>query len=187
MVRRKEMQGQKFGKLTVIKFDHNDKQGCAKFRCICDCEKEVIVRGSSLRCGVTQSCSCRNLEIISRKGVLCPNFKHGHSHKEGQPDSPTHMSRSAMRQRCLDPNADRWPKYGGANPPVKICDRWLDIKHGFENFLADLGERPKGTTLGRFGDIGDYEPGNVAWMTPMQQRQNWRPDRNLGACQKKAA
>jgi hypothetical protein len=87
----------------------------------------------------------------------------------------------------LDPEAKRWDSYGGANPPVTICDRWLDQKHGFNNFLADLGERRKGTTLGRFGDVGNYEPSNVAWMTPMQQRQNWRPDRNLGGGRKKAA
>ena len=74
-----------------------------------------------------------------------------------------------MRSRCLNPNVAGWPRYGGANPPVKICDRWLDKEKGFQNFLADLGERPPGTTLGRFHDVGDYEPGNVAWQTPAEQ------------------
>jgi hypothetical protein len=155
MVRRKEMHGQKFGRLQVIEFAHNNKHDCAMWRCVCDCGKEVTVLGAVLRSGESQSCGCRQLEIVSQKGVLCPRFKHGHTPKEGQPCSPTYMSWSAMKARCLDPNADRWPKYGGANPPIKICDRWLDRKHGFENFLADLGERPKGTTLGRFGDIGN--------------------------------
>jgi hypothetical protein len=172
----KEMSGQKFGRLKVIKFAHQDKHG-----------EETIVLGISLRSGNTQSCGCKNIEIISsRKGTLNPAFKHGHSHKEGQPGSPTYVSWRAMKKRCLDPNAEKWPKYGGANPPIKICERWLG-EEGFTNFLTDLGERPKGTTLGRFHDVGDYEPSNVAWMTPMQQRQNWRPDRNPGACQKKAA
>lgn len=32
-----------------------------------------------------------------------------------------------------------------------------------------MGDRPEGTTLGRFGDTGNYEPGNVAWMTVEEQ------------------
>jgi hypothetical protein len=61
-----------------------------------------------------------------------------------------------------------WMSYGGANPPVIICDRWQG-EHGVENFIADMGERPEGTTLGRFGDVGDYEPGNVSWQTWKEQ------------------
>lgn len=37
------------------------------------------------------------------------------------------------------------------------------------NFLADMELRPAGTTLGRFGDVGNYEKGNCAWMTKAQQ------------------
>lgn len=39
----------------------------------------------------------------------------------------------------------------------------------FSNFLADMGERPEGKTLGRIGDIGDYEPGNCEWQTTAEQ------------------
>ena len=73
-----------------------------------------------------------------------------------------------MRYRCLNPNSIGWPKYGGANPPVTIYQSWLG-EDGFNNFLADIGERPPGTTLGRFLDTGNYEPGNVAWQTPAEQ------------------
>lgn len=49
----------------------------------------------------------------------------------------------------------------------------------FENFLADMGSRPEGTTLGRFGDIGNYEPGNCEWQTPKQQGAEQRIKRQL--------
>jgi hypothetical protein len=69
----------------------------------------------------------------------------------------------------MNPNNINWRYYGGANPPVVVCERWQG-EHGFENFLSDLGERPTNTTLGRFGDVGHYEPGNVAWQTWNEQR-----------------
>jgi hypothetical protein len=48
---------------------------------------------------------------------------------------------------------------------VQVSERWKV----FENFLMDMGERPSDTTLGRFGDVGNYEMGNCAWMTKQQQ------------------
>lgn len=39
----------------------------------------------------------------------------------------------------------------------------------FSNFLADMGERPEGTSLGRLGDKGNYEPGNCQWQTAAEQ------------------
>jgi hypothetical protein len=111
-----------------------------------------------------------------------PAFEHGHT--SGDYMSPTYMSWFAMKQRCLNPNHVGYPKYGGATPPITVCDRWLG-PDGFTNFLADLGERPAGTTLGRFGDVGNYEPGNCKFMTWAEQVANRRSDRNLGGSKKK--
>jgi hypothetical protein len=86
-----------------------------------------------------------------------------------------------MKSRCTNPNAEKYPKYGGAG--VLICDRWLN---SFENFLADMGERPHGTSQGRFGDVGNYEVGNVSWQTWAEQVANRRPDRNVGGGKKKS-
>jgi hypothetical protein len=78
-----------------------------------------------------------------------------------------------MLYRCTNPKQVRWKDYGGANPPVKICKRWLGV-HGFKNFLHDVGERPQGTTLSRFADMGDYKLGNCAWHTWKQQGEERR-------------
>jgi hypothetical protein len=54
---------------------------------------------------------------------------------------------------------------------VLVCKRW-EI---FENFLADMGERPPGKTLDRWPDSdGNYEPTNCRWATPREQYWNRR-------------
>ena len=77
-----------------------------------------------------------------------------------------------MKKRCLDPSSHNYRNYGGRG--ITICDRWLD-RQGFDNFLADMGERPEGKTLDRRNNVGDYEPGNCRWATSSEQNSNRRP------------
>lgn len=73
-----------------------------------------------------------------------------------------------MRQRCENPNTPKFAHYGGRG--IKVCDRW----QSFENFAADMGERPKGTTLDRIDVNGNYESSNCRWATHLEQRHNRR-------------
>ncbi len=170
-----DLTGQKFFRLTVI--ERANTKGSALWKCRCDCGKEVIIQGGNLRrpYGNQKSCGCwrkENVKHLCTTGSANPSFKHGHALKGKL--SSTFTSWCAMIQRCTDSDAERYPAYGGRG--VTVCARWQG-KDGFQNFLADLGERPPGTTLGRFGDVGNYEPSNVKWMTSAEQVANWRPDR----------
>ena len=73
-----------------------------------------------------------------------------------------------MIRRCEAVSDVGYKGYGARG--IKVCERWLK----FENFLADMGERPAGMTLDRIDNDGGYEPNNVRWATRQQQRLNQR-------------
>ena len=51
--------GTKFGFLTVIERMPVDGSNKAKWKCLCDCGKEIIVSGTDLRSGKVISCGCK--------------------------------------------------------------------------------------------------------------------------------
>lgn len=71
-----------------------------------------------------------------------------------------------MVARCTNPSHPRYADWGGRG--ITVDPHWLD----FGNFLADMGERPPGTTLGRVRNNEGYGPGNCQWETPPQQSRN---------------
>jgi hypothetical protein len=71
-----------------------------------------------------------------------------------------------MRSRCRDAGNASYGRYGGRG--ITVCDRWQE----FENFLADMGERPEGKTLDRIDGDGHYEPANCRWATKREQETN---------------
>jgi hypothetical protein len=81
--------------------------------------------------------------------------------------TPTYESWLKMRARCLDPNNNRYERYGGRG--ITICPEWIN---SFEAFLRDMGVRPEGTTLGREKNDGPYCKDNCQWETPKQQARN---------------
>lgn len=51
--------GQKFGKLTVIKYVGRNKHGQPRWLCKCDCEQETIVLSYSFKSGHTKKGSTK--------------------------------------------------------------------------------------------------------------------------------
>ncbi len=149
--------GDVVGHLTIIAVPRKGRRVCK-----CVCGATVTLLASMLR-GSRRSCGCRKYDEVSRR-MSAINTTHGQS------GSRTFRSWSAMKSRCSNPNTKRFYDYGGRG--IRVCERW----NRFENFLADMGERPEGKTIDRYPDKnGNYEPGNCRWATPKEQIANQRP------------
>lgn len=97
-----------------------------------------------------------------QRGSNHPNYKHGGIR------TTEYRIWAALWQRTSWPRNPRWATYGGATPQVHMDPRWRG-RHGFENFLADMGKRPRGTTLSRHLDSGPYCRANCEYATMAQQ------------------
>ena len=100
------------------------------------------------------------------EGTERESFIHGHNQRGKR--SKTYNSWTALRARCENPNNARYKDYGGRG--ITVDPRW----RSFAAFLADMGTRPKGTTLDRKDNNGPYCKDNCVWSTPKEQGNNKR-------------
>ena len=114
------------------------------------------------------------------KRVSLYTLQHGSSSgcarcKAGRPQNGRSLYRAennawrAMKRRCENPKNKRYKDYGGRG--IKVCERW----DSFENFLADMGRRPKTDfSLERKDNNGNYSPENCVWVAMAEQNRNKR-------------
>lgn len=155
--------GDKFTVLTVISRVDSKMKGQTRWLCSCECGQTKEVYATHLRSGNVKTCGC------SGKSLQAASIR-----RHGAVGTPEHNTWNMMNARCYTPSATDFHKYGGRG--IVVCERWR-WPDGFLNFLADMGERPRGLTLDRIDNDGGYEPNNCRWATGRQQQNNTRKTR----------
>ena len=154
----KDLTGQRFGRLAVIAFaGRRGGRNRVAWTCHCDCGNSAVVLGEQLRAGKTTSCGCFKNS---------PESKH---RTHGKSKTPEFRIWAGMIQRCTNPNVEAYPDYGGRG--IVVSERW----QSFENFLADMGQRPsRQHSIERKDVNGNYCPENCVWATQSMQSKNQR-------------
>lgn len=155
--------GERFDRLLVIEEAGRTKHGSVLWKCLCDCGNTKEVTTNRLRIEHVRSCGCllaeqrvKNVRMHHEK-IKTHGLGHGNYTK-------TYKTWCSMRERAKHYRTNgRYKELG-----ITICSRW----DSYENFLADMGERPDGKTLDRIDTFGNYEPTNCRWATAKEQMRN---------------
>ena len=169
MPKKIEMVGKRFGYLVVLEQVEDAKCGQKRWKCMCDCGKETIAYGQSLRSGHTSSCGCYRSKVnaILGKEKL---------EKHGGCGTRLYHIWNSMKARCYDPKRSRYKQYGGRG--IIVCDEWRNDFAAFRSWALANGYNDS-FTIDRIDNDGPYSPSNCRWITNFEQQGNKRNNRNL--------
>lgn len=145
-----DISGKTFGRWTVINRTSQLKK--VTYTCRCECGTIRDVLSASLRSGKSVSCGC--IKSL-KKGKTIYATSRG-----------AYVSWAGMKQRCDYNKHSEYHRYGGRG--ITYDPAWKD----FAKFLADMGDRPEGTSLDRIDNNKNYCKENCKWSTRVEQSSN---------------
>lgn len=162
---RKDLTGQRFGRLTAISSRMDSDNRRCVWLCKCDCGNYKEFKSATLISGRAQSCGCLHNEIISKMSTT-----------HGMSKTRLYSVWKGMRTRCYNPNSKSYKNYGGRG--ILICDEWKNDFLSFYLWAFANGYNPNAKhfecTLDRIDVDGNYCPENCRWVSNTQQANNTR-------------
>lgn len=164
MPARIDLTGQKFGKLTVLKFAGFSKTHHGSYwLCKCDCGNTKEVFGSSLKHGLTTSCGCYRNKCTSER-----------TYKHGSYNNRIYRIWAGMIARCTNKNAPRYKDWGGRG--ITVCEKWRT----FQGFYEDMkGGYADNLSIDRIDNDKNYCKENCRWATKEEQANNTSQNRYI--------
>lgn len=149
-------EGQRFGRLVVIKRNYEYDINQSYYDCLCDCGKVIPVRKKSLFGGETKSCGCSHREKYGRDREF-----------HGMTGTYVHNAWCSMVNRVTRPNKSTREWY--YDKGVSIDKEW---RISFLKFYSDMGDPPEGHTLDRIDPSKGYCKENCRWADIETQARN---------------
>lgn len=129
---KRDLRGQKFGKLTVIKDSGKRIRRKVIWECLCDCGNKILVNTSNLKSGSTTSCGC----IGSSKGEdIIKNILEKNT---------IHFCKEKIFKTCKNPKTNGQLRFDFYLPDYNCCIEF----DGRQHF-----EQPSGKWGGKLEDI----------------------------------
>ena len=157
--------GDKFGRLTILKETDRGKHNKIRYLCLCDCGVECIKLRGSIISGCTISCGCYQRESTAKR------FKEINK-THGLTSHPLFNVWRSMKKRCYLKSHEAYVNYGGRG--ITVCDEWYDDFKAFHDWCIANGWQ-KGLEVDRYpNNDGNYEPSNCRITTTKKNNNNKR-------------